>query len=591
MGTFFVYMVKSAVCLSLYYLCFRWLMSGDTFHRFNRASLWLIVLLSLLLPSVHAGVGSEASVVGQVLLDDELQWEAVAVRTEGGFSWRALVLLLYGTGVAFFIGRSLWSLARMAFLLRTSDHLKLEEDIHLFIHRQSYAPFSWMNCIVVAEQDLQEDAEYILEHECAHIRFHHSWDMLLAEVCVCLQWFNPAAWLLKQEWQTLHEYEADAEVLRRGMDARHYQLLLIKKAVGARLYSLANSLNHSSLKKRITMMMRKESNPWARAKLLYALPVAALAVTAFARPELSRQMSEISSSKVTDLAGIWKTEDVKSTENTSGSRLPEGRVVQRQQQDRRVFMVVEEMPEYPGGIQECLRFLARNVKYPAKAIEAKTEGRVIVQFTVRADGSIADCQVERSVSPELDAEAVRVCSMMPAWKPGRQRGQAVDVRYTLPVVFRLSSPTAADLADASAVSVRISSGQPSSAPEEETLFQVVEEMPEFPGGMKECMRFLAQNMKYPASSIATKDQGRVVVQFVVRADGSVTDATVVKSVSAALDAEALRVCGLMPKWKPGRQRGQAVNVKFTIPVSFALTEGETADAKEQTALASSVSSM
>lgn len=467
MGAFFVYILKSAACLALLYPCYHYLLSRDTFHRFNRGVLLGILSGAALLPMVELPSG-HPGLVGQVLLD-EGPWEAfpVGVASARVSVW-SVVLLLYAVGVLFGVGRDLYSWAQIVRLLRSSRREELPDGIRLYIHRQAYAPFSCMNSIVISEADLQEHPLYILAHERAHIRFHHSWDMLAAEICVCLQWFNPIAWQFKRELQTIHEFEVDAEVLRQGIDARQYQLLLIKKAVGARLYSIANSLNHSSLKKRITMMMRKESNPWARAKLLYALPVAALAVTAFARPEVSRQLSEISSSKVTDLAGIWKAEDVKSTEIAPDSLQQSGPVSRQQEEDRRVFRVVEEMPEYPGGMQECLRFLAQNVKYPAKAIEAKAEGRVIVQFTVRADGSIADCEVKRSVSPELDAEAVRVCSMMPDWKPGRQRGQAVDVRYTLPVMFRLSFPTAADLADASAVSVKISSEQPSPAPAEET---------------------------------------------------------------------------------------------------------------------------
>ena len=574
MGAFFVYILKSAACLALLYPCYHYLLSRDTFHRFNRGVLLGILSGAVLLPIVEF---PSVHPVVQVVLD-EGQWEAfpVGVASARVPVW-SVVLLLYAVGVLFGVGRDLYSWAQIVRLLRSSRREELPDGIRLYIHRKSYAPFSCVNSIVISEADLQEHPLYILAHERAHIRFHHSWDMLAAEICVCLQWFNPIAWQFKRELQTIHEFEVDAEVLRQGLDARQYQLLLIKKAVGARLYSIANSLNHSSLKKRITMMKKKRSHPWARVKLLYALPVAALAVTAFARPELSRHLSEISSSKIMDLAGIWKTEDVKSTEIAPDSLQQSGPVSRQQEEDRRVFRVVEEMPEYPGGMQECLRFLAQNVKYPAKAIEAKTEGRVIVQFTVRADGSIADCEVKRSVSPELDAEAVRVCSMMPDWKPGRQRGQAVDVRYTLPVMFRLSSPTAADLADASAVSVRISSEQPSPAPAERTLFQVVEEMPEFPGGMKECMRFLAQNVKYPAKAIEAKTEGRVIVQFTVRADGSIADCEVKRSVSPELDAEAVRVCSMMPDWKPGRQRGQAVDVRYMLPVMFRLSSPTAAD--------------
>ena len=123
-----------------------------------------------------------------------------------------------------------------------------------------------MKFVVISEKDLKENREEILTHEYAHIRKRHSIDLLIADICIFFQWFNPASWLLKQELQNIHEFEADESVIAQGIDAKKYQLLLIKKAVGTRLYSMANSFNHSSLKKRITMMLKKKSNPWARLK-------------------------------------------------------------------------------------------------------------------------------------------------------------------------------------------------------------------------------------------------------------------------------------------------------------------------------------
>ena len=169
-----------------------------------------------------------------------------------------------------------------------------ENGTTLVVHEQEIAPFSWMKYIVISRKDLEENGREILIHEAAHIRHRHSIDLLVADICIFFQWFNPGAWLLKQELQNIHEYEADETVINEGVNAKEYQLLLIKKAVGTRLYSMANSFNHSKLKKRITMMLKEKSNPWARLKYLYVLPLAAIAVTAFARPEISEKMEEIS---------------------------------------------------------------------------------------------------------------------------------------------------------------------------------------------------------------------------------------------------------------------------------------------------------
>ena len=114
-------------------------------------------------------------------------------------------------------------------------------------------------------------------------------------------------------------------------------------------------------------------------------------------------------------------------------------VEEEEVEEQQIFQVVEEMPEFPGGMGECMKFLAKNIKYPTVAQENGVQGRVIVQFVVNSDGSIVDPQVVKPVNPYLDKEALRVVSAMPKWKPGEQRGKKVRVRFTLPVTFRLSN--------------------------------------------------------------------------------------------------------------------------------------------------------
>ena len=536
MGTFLVYILKSAVCLAIFYLFYRLLLSKETFHRFNRMALLGVMLLSCLLPLVKVTVEQASPVNAQVMSMEDLllmyQWNSEAVVEEGSrpFHWQEGLVLVYFVGLFFVIVRHLWSLGRMLYLIRHSRCERLDNGIRLVVHRRKLAPFSWMRYIVISETDLKESGHHILVHEMAHIHYRHSWDLLLAEACAWLQWFNPAIWLLKQELQNIHEYEADEEVLRQGINAKEYQMLLIKKAVGARLYSIANSFNHSSLKKRITMMIRKKSNPWARAKYLYVLPLAAVTVAAFARPEISQPLDEISSVKVNDLSAVLETYADKNVSSpaektklkmkvvdeegkpiiaatvlvantTNGTLTDENgnftlevgsdqsiqvayigmstvtmsvkdclkkadqtivltesdtkkyvKVVASAPQtvvsDDQTFSVVEQMPEYPGGMRAGLEFMARNLRYPTKAREAGKQGRVIVQFVVRKDGSLSDFKVLRPVDPWLDAEAIRVISTMPKWKPGMQDRKPVSVKFTLPVTFMLegtnSKPKAGD---------------------------------------------------------------------------------------------------------------------------------------------------
>ena len=441
MGTFLVYILKSAACLAVFYLFYKLLMSRDTFHRFNRFALLGLLVLSSVLPLVEVSVNRPAPVhetmltLEQLLLLADVQAEGEIVSQPTTALWVRVALLVYLAGIVFFAVRNLWSLGRLAVLLRRGRLEQLAdwlpgrtENVRLVVHNRDIAPFSWMRYIVLSRKDLEENGREILIHELAHIRNHHSWDLLLADLCIFVQWFNPAAWLLKQELQTIHEYEADDTVLREGVDAKKYQMLLIKKAVGTRLYSMANSFNHSSLKKRITMMLKEKSNPWARVKYLYVLPLAALAVSAFARPEVSAVADELSSAKVNDLVASMKTNQAETASVAVKDTLTP---------DESVFEVVEQTPEFPGGYKEMMKYIEQNMRYPEEAKKAGTQGRVVVQFLVNKNGAISDVSVLRSVDRLLDAEAVRLVRSMPKWKPGMQKGKAVTVKYTVPVLFSL----------------------------------------------------------------------------------------------------------------------------------------------------------
>ena len=471
MGLFFVYILKSSVCLAIFYLFYRLLLARETFHRFNRFSLLGILLLSCLLPLVEVSVKQETEVHQTMLTLEQLLMMADAVNaTEAGaraetatVTWIQVALLVYLAGIVFFAFRNVYSLVRLLMLLKSGKKEDIgsylpgrKERVTLIVHNCDIAPFSWMGYIVISRKDLEENGREILIHELAHIHNRHSWDLLVADVCIFFQWFNPASWLLKQELQNIHEFEADETVIKEGVDAKQYQLLLIKKAVGTRLYSMANSFNHSKLKKRITMMLKEKSSPWARLKYLYVLPVAAIAVTAFARPEVSDKVEKISSVKVNDLAAIVETKVAESAGDTTKPAdvkyVPAE--VRKRLKGTLVFEVAEEMPEFPGGgMSALMSYLKDNMRYPASAKEKGTQGRVTVQFVVDKDGSIKEPKLLRSVDKDMDAEALRLISNMPKWKPGRQKGQPVAVKYTVPVMFSLDDDKLEKTSSANGITV------------------------------------------------------------------------------------------------------------------------------------------
>lgn len=232
-------------------------------------------------------------------------------------------------------------------------------------------------------------------------------------------------------------------------------------------------------------------------------------------------------------------------------------IAQDKLNDEDIFYVVEDMPEFPGGNDALRSYIANNIKYPAEAKKNNIEGKVFVSFVVAKDGSVRSALIERGVAPSIDKEALSVINSMPNWKPGKQRGQAVNVKYTVPINFKLDGEN---------------SDVENTEDEEVMIFRAVEDMPEFPGGEKALWNYFAENVQYPKSAQENKVQGKVFVSFVIAKDGSVQNAKVVRSVNPAIDKEALRVINSMPKWTPGAQRGTKVNVQFTMPINFELGE-------------------
>ncbi len=224
-----------------------------------------------------------------------------------------------------------------------------------------------------------------------------------------------------------------------------------------------------------------------------------------------------------------------------------------------VYVKVEEMPEFPGGEMALRDFVVSTVKYPADAVKENIQGKVFVTFVVKSDGTVGNAKIVRGVHPLLDNEAIRVVNLLPTWKPGRQKGEAVSVSYTIPVSFALNRDQTKE-----------TTPPKTNEKGEKEVFIVVEQMPEFPGGDLELRKFIAGTVKYPEEAIKDKTQGKVFVSFVVSSTGKVELAKIERSVSPALDAEAIRVVNSSPDWKPGMQRGQAVSVAYTIPIEFKL---------------------
>ena len=536
-----IYLLKANVGIALFYAFYKLFCQRDTFFQWRRFALLSFLGISFIYPLLNIQDWVKEQPAMYELADYYATWmatEEITVTTPVVIdapqlpSLLTIGIYLYYIGVIVMSFRfivQLFSVLRMRWK-GTRSIVDGQRIISIPTEADPFSFFGWIFLYLPGLKD--ESREEILKHEQTHARQWHSMDVILCELINIVCWFNPFAWLIKTEIRLNLEYLADNKVAETTSDCKLYQyhlLNLVNKNVQT---GLCNNFNVSHLKHRIIMMNKKRTHTAGRIKYALFVPLAAALL-------IASNISCISSEKQEEIS------------EKQESRAAEGEV----------FMVVEEMPEFPGGMGECMKWLGQNIKYPADAKEKGVQGRVIVQFVVEKDGTIVNAKVVRGVDPDLDAEALRVVNQSPKWKPGKQKGEAVRVKYTLPIMFRLGNDSSDSKAAEAPREAKV---------DENGVHQVCEEMPEFPGGMAECMKYLSKNINYPEDCKKEGIQGRVIVQFVVDKDGSIKDPTIARGVHPSLDKEALRVLSSMPNWKPGKQKGEAVKVRYTIPVMFKL---------------------
>ena len=551
MFIFLSYILKVSLSLAAFYMFYKLLCSRDTLHRFNRCLLLFILVLSAVVPFMYIDldvVFTEATVaieeLSLVTTAEPVADSAKAVSTPHStfwqripweyIPWRTLLVSIYLIGLVVYLIKFIGGLVSIALLIRRSKCREMADGIILVTHTKDYSPFSWMRYIIVSEHDLRENYAMILAHERAHIRLGHSWDLLFTQLCAILQWFNPAAWLLKQELEAIHEFEADSDTLRQGFDARQYQLRLFEAATGVKYSSFTNNFINCSTKKRIIMMMKKQTSPWARMKALFVLPVAFAAVTVIS----------CTSPKEKKVEGQLSNVSVKG------------------ENPRLVFIFEDSTEIYIKGEQLNFDNHDANFDYlePCGLTSENIDGISVLQGE-SAEAIFGESGKNGAILFRVKGKTAK--DMTTALAEYAQRTGNEE-----PLKLSIKKPATID--DIQAVGYAPTAKANDPAAEQGEVFQVVEEQPMFPGGMQELMKFMQTNIRYPKEAQDRGIQGRVIVQFVVNKDGSINEECVVRSVDSQLDAEAIRIIRSMPNWTPGKQRGEPVRVRFTLPVTFRL---------------------
>ena len=545
MMEFLIYDLKVAVLVAVFYMFYRLLLSRETFHRTNRVVLLATAVASFVLPLCVITLHRTVVVSGAGLIAlDGLGMAEVADAAEPQMPlWQVLTIITFFVGIVLTLGHTLVGILKVWRLISHSEHHRQSDGTTICVVDREVSPFSWMHYIVLSRSDYEAQDASVLAHERGHIRQHHSLDVLLVDTLTALQWFNPAMWMLRQDLRDIHEYEADAAVLSQGINMRQYQYLLIQKAVATCGYSVANGITHSTLKNRINMMLtNKKTNRASWMKLLAMLPIVGAALA-------------LNAETVNDYV----------YENTQEQ--PQKKVVKKGKKNAEVKMntktieVKEAKPEVAEEKAEAAP--APNPKEDLKIFmgEAGDNEPLIV-----IDGKVST----REQLKNLDQSTIDHINVMKNEESLKVYAKHFNADTSNGIIF-INTKEFVKNGKKELVTAAVKAKKPQEEEaESEGAFDVVEQMPEFPGGMTEMMKFLQTTVKYPVSAMKDSIQGRVVATFIVETDGSVSSPKILKHVSDDLDAEAIRVIEQMPKWTPGRQKGKEVRVKYTIPISFRL---------------------
>ncbi|MBS2213689.1 TonB family protein [Carboxylicivirga mesophila] len=418
------YLFESSLILGLLTIFYRLGLHYEPRFKFNRFYLLLSLLVAAVVPlltfSFYRTITPEGdvyvgNVLGAITVYAQNTKEAVVpvVAQSSAFRW------LYMVGCLGLLLRLLYGFVRLGGLAGKVKLVSFKGYKVADLPGQ-FNPFSFFNVVFVNQSRYSEkELEQIMIHELTHVRLKHSWDVLLLELLLIVQWFNPFAWFLRSMLKELHEFQADKQVLDKGYSAKSYKELLLFQATGARLLPV-NNFNQSLTKKRFTMMKKDNIQKLLSLKSVFAIVTMTMVAVLFAcelrdeEPAMTEEEIEIK----------------EAVENTNA---------QLKTVTGDVFFVVEEMPEYPGGEDSLRHYIASSVKYPEVAQKAGVSGRVYVTFIVADDGSVKDAKIARTSGfSVLDDEALRVVSEMPEWQPGKQSGKAVNVSFTVPINFQLN---------------------------------------------------------------------------------------------------------------------------------------------------------
>ena len=532
------YFLKVNVAIVLFYAFYRLFFYKDTFFGWRRTALLCFFAVSAAVPllNIQTWITEQEPMVAMADLYASVVLPELTVGTEvAPTDWKSILSeyanIAYWGIVALLMIRLIMQLAGIIRLTCRCRKIQIgNTSIHLL--PKADGPFSFFHWIFIhPSSHTEEEFNEILTHEQTHARQWHSIDVIISELVCIFCWCNPFAWLMKREIRTNLEYMADARVLENGYDSKTYQYHLLGLSHQKAAVTIYNSFNVLPLKKRIKMMNKKRTKEIGRTKYLMFLPLAALLMIVSNIETVARTTKKIA---------VEVIEAVDPQTEQPAPEVQDPQVAPQPEQDTKTVTYKGKVVDKDGKPIQGVKILSVPNSTPT-------------EVTTQADGSF-----EFKASPKAkllflyqDGNKKKGISFTDERLPKENK-----TNWTIVYNEKWNEVMQSD------------PGTP-----DNPIFEVVEHMPEFTGGgMPALMEYLSKNIKYPEAAMKKGIQGRGIVQFVVEKDGSITNVKILRGVDPELDKEAVRVVSAMPKWKPGTQRGEAVRVRFTVPVMFRLTE-------------------
>src|ERR1035437_4184373 len=565
MEAFASYLIKSVIWIAGFALVFILFLRNERFFFLNRIYLIAGILTSFFFPLISIHYTVAVPVIGNFQSDSAV---VTGVQKAGNSiipDLKLILAILYVSGVLLVLTYIIKQARTVFRAIKKSEIISLSQ-VKLIKTPDYTSAFSFFSYVFVNPSITDVETKEIMIHELVHIRQKHWLDLLLVEMLCMMQWFNPIVWIYVRFIRQNHEYLADEVALQRTSDPAIYRAVLLNQIVGSPVVSLTNSFNYSLSKKRFNMMKKIISSPYRKMKILLILPVFAIVLYAFAKPEYryknvdesSGNNGQLFSSQTKTVKGIVQHQNGESL--TGAIVVIQGTTIGTVTDANGQFKL-ENVPDDGQLVVSFVGFKSRVLKPVFNSEMTINMTRDTIEYNgppplVVIDGTITDIEVDK-IDPETvySMNVLKDKSATDKYGEKGKNGQTTD-----------KEDPEKKAKEATTVVKEI----PAASGTGKDAFVVVEEMPEFPGGRVAMQAWIAANLKYPAEAMKSKITGKVYINFIVSSTGKVKNAVVSKSASPLLNAEAIRVISSMPDWKPGSQAGKPVEVQIMVPVEFKL---------------------